>query len=227
VIPTDSFAATPFTVANRVKVPDRVNGLRQIFTPGADVVNWCQAHGTICVPKAGTHLVESIGPRHVDPVYLTRRDCPGNGDCVTVVDRRGARRHGEVDLDRLDRDLLITLVRAAGRVAAYVLALLSLFAVSRVISLLGPGFGGQRNDVQALKAAAYASTAAWVGGVARILPALSMVSLLFSLYSLVLLYVGLPIVMKVPKDRAMGYTAVVIIAWIVVFLIAGAIVTAF
>jgi len=31
----------------------------------------------------------------------------------------------------------------------------------------------------------------------------------------------------VPKDRAMGYTAVVIIAWIVVFLIAGAIVTAF
>jgi Yip1 domain len=112
-------------------------------------------------------------------------------------------------------------------VAAYVLALLSVFVLSRIISLLAPGFGGQRNDVQALKAAAYASTAAWVGGVFQILPALGLVSLLFSVYSLVLLYIGLPIMMKVPKDRAMGYTAVVIIAWIVVFLIAGAIVTAF
>jgi hypothetical protein len=43
----------------------------------------------------------------------------------------------------------------------------------------------------------------------------------------VLLYIGLPIVMKVPQDRAMGYTAVVIIVWIVVFLIARAVLTAF
>lgn len=112
-------------------------------------------------------------------------------------------------------------------IAQYVLALLSVFVLSRIISLLAPGFGGQRNDVQGLKAAAYASTAAWIGGVALLLPALSLVSLLFALYSLVLLYIGLPVVMKVPKDRAMGYTAVVIITWIVVFLIAGAIVTAF
>jgi hypothetical protein len=112
-------------------------------------------------------------------------------------------------------------------VAAYVLALLSVFVLSRVISLLAPGFGGQRNDVQGLKAAAYSSTAAWIGGIFQILPALSLVSLLFAFYSLVLLYIGLPIVMKAPKDRAMGYTAVVIIVSIVIYLIAGAIVTAF
>ncbi|HEV8510491.1 MAG TPA: Yip1 family protein [Gemmatimonadales bacterium] len=112
-------------------------------------------------------------------------------------------------------------------VAGFVLALLSVFVLSRIISLLAPGFGGQRNDVQGLKAAAYASTSAWLGGVFQILPALNIVSLIFSLYSLVLLYVGLPIVMKVPKDRAMGYTAVVIIVWIVVFLVVGAILTAF
>jgi hypothetical protein len=112
-------------------------------------------------------------------------------------------------------------------VAMYVMSLLSVFVLSRIISLLAPGFGGQRNDVQGLKAAAYASTAAWLGGVFQIMPALSLVSVLFSLYSLVLLYIGLPIVMKVPKDRAMGYTAVVIIAAIVVYLIAGAVVLAF
>jgi hypothetical protein len=112
-------------------------------------------------------------------------------------------------------------------VAGFVLALLSVFVLSRIISLLAPGFGGQRNDVQGLKATAYASTSAWLGGIFQILPALNIVSLIFSLYSLVLLYVGLPIVMKVPKDRAMGYTAVVIIVWIVVFLVVGAILTAF
>ncbi|MFN2572456.1 MAG: Yip1 family protein [Gemmatimonadales bacterium] len=115
----------------------------------------------------------------------------------------------------------------AGGVAAYVLALLSVFALSRIISLLAPGFGGQRNDVQGLKAAAYSSTAAWLGGIFLVMPALGLVSLIFSLFSLVLLYIGLPIVMKVPQDRAMGYTAVVIIVWIVVFLIARAVLTAF
>lgn len=112
-------------------------------------------------------------------------------------------------------------------VGGYVLALLSVFVLSRVISLLAPGFGGQRNDVQGLKVAAYASTSAWLGGIFALIPALGLVGLLFALYSLVLLYIGLPIIMKVSQDRAMGYTAVVIIVWIVVFLIAGAILTAF
>lgn len=111
-------------------------------------------------------------------------------------------------------------------IGSYVLALLMVFALSRIISLLAPGFGGQRNDVQGLKAAAYASTASWVGGIFFLLPALWLVSLIFSLYSLVLLYIGLPILTKVPKDRAMGYTAVVIIVAIVVFLIKQAVLTA-
>jgi Yip1 domain len=122
----------------------------------------------------------------------------------------------------------VSITTAVSRgIAGYVLALLSVFLLSRIISLLGPGFGGQRNDVQGLKAAAFASTSAWLGGIFLLIPALGLVSLIFSLYSLVLLYIGLPILMKVPKDRAMGYTAVVIIVWIVVALIAGAILAAF
>lgn len=131
-----------------------------------------------------------------------------------------------VPFTSLTNPVPISTVISAG-VATFVLALLSVFVLSRIISLLAPGFGGQRNDVQGLKVAAYSSTAAWLGGIFQILPALNLVSLIFALYSLVLLYVGLPIVMKVPKDRAMGYTAVVIIVWIVVYLIAGAIVAAF
>jgi len=122
----------------------------------------------------------------------------------------------------------VSLTAAISRgVAGYVLALLSVFVLSRIVSLLAPGFGGQRNDVQGLKAAAYVSTVSWLGGVFMLIPALYLVSWIFRLYSLVLLYVGLPIVMKVPKDRAMGYTAVVIIIFIVVSLITEAILTAF
>ena len=131
-----------------------------------------------------------------------------------------------IALTRLTQDVPVATAIAHG-VATYVLALLSVLVLSRIISLLASGFGGSRNDVQGLKAAAYASTAAWVGGVFLIFPPLAIVSLIFSLYSLVLLYLGLPIVMKVPQDRAMGYTAVVIIVWIVVMLIVGAITAAF
>jgi hypothetical protein len=111
-------------------------------------------------------------------------------------------------------------------IVTLVVSLVSVFALTKIISLMAPGFGGQRNDVQALKVAAYSSTATWVGGIFTLVPALNPVFYIVSLYSLVLMYLGLPILMKVPQDRAMGYTAVVIIISIVVFLIQIAIVTA-
>ncbi|HXE83298.1 MAG TPA: Yip1 family protein [Gemmatimonadales bacterium] len=110
-------------------------------------------------------------------------------------------------------------------VVSLVVALLSVFVLSKIISLLAPGFGGQRNDVQGLKAAAYSSTAAWIASVFAILPRLNIVINLISLYSIVLLYLGLPIVMKAPKDRAMGYTAVVIIIAVVMFVIGAAVIS--
>lgn len=102
---------------------------------------------------------------------------------------------------------------------SFALALVSVFALAQIISLLAPGFGGQKNDVQALKVAALASTPAWVAGIFNIHGRFLIVGMLISLYGLYLLYVGLPAIMKVPKDRSMGYTAVVIIAAVVLFLI--------
>lgn len=109
----------------------------------------------------------------------------------------------------------------------YVLALVSVFALGQVIALLSPNFGGQKNTVQGLKVAAYASTAHWVGGVFALLPALNLICLLFSLYSLYLLYVGAPIVMKPAKDQAMPFTVVSALAGLVIFLIGKAILQAF
>ena len=104
-------------------------------------------------------------------------------------------------------------------VVSFILALAAVFILSKIISVLAPQFGGQKNDVQALKVAAYSSTPIWLAGVFNIHGLFLMVTIIISLYSLFLLYLGLPILMKVPQDRAMGYTAVVIIAAVVLFLL--------
>ena len=104
----------------------------------------------------------------------------------------------------------------------YVLSLVGTFVLALIIDALAPNFGGQKNQVQALKVAAYASTATWVAGVFTILPALAVLNIL-GLYSLYLLFLGLPRLMKAPQDRAMPYTVVVIIGAIAVFILVGAI----
>ena len=108
-------------------------------------------------------------------------------------------------------------------ILSYGLALATTFVLALVIDGLAPNFGGQKNQVQALKVAAYSATAGWLAGIFGLIPALAILGLL-GLYSLYLLYLGLPILMKVPQDKALGYTVVVIIVAIVLFLIVGAIV---
>ncbi|MBU0823340.1 MAG: YIP1 family protein [Alphaproteobacteria bacterium] len=108
-------------------------------------------------------------------------------------------------------------------ILSYGLALATTFALALVIDGLAPNFGGQKNQVQALKVAAYSATAGWLAGIFGLIPALAILGLL-GLYSLYLLYLGLPILMKVPQDKALGYTVVVIIVAVVLFLIVGAIV---
>ncbi len=111
-------------------------------------------------------------------------------------------------------------------IVSYGLSLATTFILALVIDGLAPNFGGEKNQVQALKVAAYAGTAGWVGGIFGILPAIAVIGLLFALYGLYLLYLGLPVLMKVPQDKALVYTVVVVVVYIVLFLIVGAVVAA-
>ncbi len=100
-------------------------------------------------------------------------------------------------------------------VVSYGLSLVGIFVLGLIIDVLAPTFGGQKNAIQALKVAVYASTAALLGGVFSLLPALSVLGLLAALYSIYLLYTGLPVLMKSAPAKSVGYTVVVIIAAIV------------
>ena len=109
-------------------------------------------------------------------------------------------------------------------VLTYALSLGMVFVMAAIIDALAPSFGATKDRTQAFKLAAYAPTASWVAGVFLLLPALGIVALLGGIYSLVLLYKGLPKLMKAPEDRAVGYFAVVLVAAVVVSLVIAAVV---
>ncbi|MDQ6829066.1 MAG: YIP1 family protein [Gemmatimonadota bacterium] len=113
-----------------------------------------------------------------------------------------------------------------GAIVQYVLALGGTFVLALIIDALAPTFGGQRGKIQALKVAAYASTASWLAGVFALVPMLAILGVL-GLYTLYLIYLGLPAVMHAPRERALGYAAAVIVSAIVLFMITGLIAARF
>jgi len=113
-----------------------------------------------------------------------------------------------------------------GAILQYVLALVGVYILALIVNALAPSFDGQKNQVQAVKVSVYAYTASWVAGIFGLVPALAPLALLGGLYSLYLLYLGLPRVMNAPQAKAMGYTAVTVISAIVITIIIGAIVAA-
>jgi hypothetical protein len=105
-------------------------------------------------------------------------------------------------------------------VVTYVLSLVSVYVTALIINGLAPTFGGQKDSIQALKVMAFASTASWVAGVAQIVPGLGwLIMIAGGIYSIYLLYLGLPHLMKCPPDKAGGYTAVVVIVAIVLYFV--------
>ena len=112
-------------------------------------------------------------------------------------------------------------------VLTYVLSLVVAFVMALVVDALAPSFGGQKNQVAALKVVAYGATASYVAGFFSLLPALSLLGLIAACYSIYLIWLGLPVLMKCPRDKAAGYTAVVIIIGVVAGIIIGSVSTLF
>jgi Yip1 domain len=102
-----------------------------------------------------------------------------------------------------------------------VMAVVAVFVIGFVINALAPTFGAEKNSAQALKVAVYAYTPGWVAGVLQIIPMLGILAVLAALYGLYLLYLGLPVLMKCPKEKAVGYTIVTVICAIVFSIVVG------
>ena len=108
-------------------------------------------------------------------------------------------------------------------IVSYVLTLVGLFIEGLVINALAPSFGSKQNLANACKLAVYAYTPAFIAGILNVIPALSVVVFLLSLYGIYLLFLGFPVMMETPSDKVLVYLIVTIIVIIVIFSIIGAV----
>jgi hypothetical protein len=110
-------------------------------------------------------------------------------------------------------------------VLEYALNLLGVYALAVVIDVVGGSIGGQRNRVQALKVAAYGSTPYWLASVFALFPRIEPLGMLIGLYSVRLFALGLPPVMKAPRDKGAAFTLLTSIAAMLLVLVITAIIT--
>jgi hypothetical protein len=102
-------------------------------------------------------------------------------------------------------------------IVSYILSLIGVYILALIVDALAPTFGGERNQIQALKVVACSYTASWIASIIGIIPGLGLLAALAgAIYSIYLLNMGLPFTMKCPPDKAVGYTAVTIVVAIVV-----------
>jgi hypothetical protein len=99
------------------------------------------------------------------------------------------------------------------------MAVCGVFVISLIINALAPTFGARQDSAQALKVAAYSFTPVWVLSVLNILPALGLLAILGGLYGIYLMFLGLPRLMNAPQDKAIPYTAVVVVASVVTMMV--------
>ncbi len=112
-------------------------------------------------------------------------------------------------------------VGLANALVQFAMTFVGVVVLALIVDLLAPTFGGTRNSLGALKVAAYSLTPGWVAAVLTIVPALGFIAALLGLYGLYLLYLGLPVLMRNPPDKSIGYTVVVVICAIVLAIVIG------
>jgi Yip1 domain len=102
-------------------------------------------------------------------------------------------------------------------IATYAIALVVIFIASLIVNALAPTFDGTKNSVNALKVVVYSLTPGWLAGIFNVIPFVGgVIVLIASLYGIYLFYLGLSPTMKNPHEKSIGYTALVIVCYIVI-----------
>ena len=100
------------------------------------------------------------------------------------------------------------------------LSLAGVYIISLITNALAPNFGSQANVGKAHQLIAYSWTPAFLAAVFSLFPPLAILGLA-GLYAFVLLYIGLPRLMKTPEDKRVGFFVVLVLIGIVVNIVIG------
>jgi hypothetical protein len=93
-------------------------------------------------------------------------------------------------------------------IIAYLVSFAVVYLVAVVIDLFAPRFGGQRNFSNALKLSVFSHTPLWLAGIFLLVPGLNFLMIL-GVYGIYLLWIGLPLLVRAPRDRALRYALLV------------------
>ncbi len=105
-------------------------------------------------------------------------------------------------------------------VLGYILTFVIIYAVAYLTDALAPTFGGEKHLPSALKLIAYSYTPLWVASIFSFVPLIGFLIVLAGLvYTIYVLYLGVPVMMRAPQDKTVGYTIVIIIGGIITGLV--------
>lgn len=100
-------------------------------------------------------------------------------------------------------------------------AFLSVIICGYVFDMLAPSFNSEKNLTKSFQLAVFSFTPAWVGRFLYIYPVIAIVGGIFGLYSLYLLYTGIPVMKKTPQENHTSYFIVSLLVMIVVWIVLG------
>jgi Yip1 domain len=96
--------------------------------------------------------------------------------------------------------------------------IVSVYVNALVTDALAPSFGSEKNIGKSMQLVVYAATPAYVGAILNIIPAIGWLgSLAGGIYSIYLLYLGIPVLKKTPQDKVPIYLIVIIIVLILIY----------
>lgn len=103
--------------------------------------------------------------------------------------------------------------------AQYGFALIMAYLMAMVFEKLAPRSGGRGDRVAGLKLYVFALVPSAISGIFMLIPVLSILALLLGLYSVYVFWQGIGPMLSIPADRKLGFTAMAVVAWIVISII--------
>ena len=100
-----------------------------------------------------------------------------------------------------------------------VFTVILVFAMGATIEILAPSFMAEKNWTKSYKVAAYSMTAAYLAAFFWIFPALWILVLICSLYSVYALYTGIGVIKKTTADKQVAYFAIVLLITVVLYIL--------
>jgi hypothetical protein len=105
-------------------------------------------------------------------------------------------------------------------VVGYLLTFVIVYVVALIVDALAPSFGGRKDFASALKLTAYSYTPSWLCGIFSLIPGLRILAIL-GLYGLYLLWLGIPVLMKSPREKSLLYAAAIVVCAVVIAIVIG------